>query len=241
MSKKTSTQLCICGMHCRSCELLVEDELAQVSGVESIKIDYRTGRASVIHTGSVSLNLLEKAVQKAGYSLGSQQSKPVWISRSVRTWGQLGLVGAVLILLYLILNRSGLTLPSFNYASDQTITWTALLVGLTAGVSTCMALVGGLVAGIMGKYQAAYPDAGWQAKLKPLVFFLLGRLLGFALFGGLLGSLGSVLTLSLTSTALLTLIVAVVMLFLGIQLLGVFPRVSQMSLTLPVGLARKLH
>ncbi len=227
-------------MHCRSCELLIEDELTKIQGVKSVKTDYQTGQTTIEHAGPIDKNLIASAVKRAGYVLGTSQVKPLWISRSARMWGQVGLVGAILVLLYLVSIRSGLALPQINTLSGQAITWTALLVGLTAGVSTCMALVGGLVAGLMGKYQSSHPDAPWRQKLKPLLTFLLGRLVGFAFLGGLMGTLGSVVSISMTSTAILTVVVAVVMLFLGLQLLGIFPRLSQMSLSLPTGLARSL-
>ena len=39
------TEIQIKGMHCSSCELLVEDELLEVSGVKSAKVNYREGKA----------------------------------------------------------------------------------------------------------------------------------------------------------------------------------------------------
>ena len=53
------------------------------------------------------------------------------------------------------------------------------------------------------------------------VYFHIGRLGGFALLGGLLGALGSVVRLGVYGSALLGIVVSIVMLVLGLQLLDV--------------------
>jgi sulfite exporter TauE/SafE len=68
--------------------------------------------------------------------------------------------------------------------------------------------------------------------VRPHVLFNLGRLVSFALFGFLLGALGGFLQISLTATAVLTIAVSVLMVFLALQMLG-FKKFRRFQLTMP--------
>ena len=43
----------ICGMHCHSCELLLEDAIGKIQGVTKVKINFRKGRAIVEHGNDI--------------------------------------------------------------------------------------------------------------------------------------------------------------------------------------------
>jgi sulfite exporter TauE/SafE len=116
---------------------------------------------------------------------------------------------------------------------------TALLVGLTAGVSSCMALIGGLVLGISARYADAHPEATRLQKFRPHLFFNIGRFLSFGILGGVMGAIGAAVRPSGGILGALIIIAGIVMVMLGAKLLEVFPRISS-GLTLPTGIARIL-
>ena len=121
----------------------------------------------------------------------------------------------------------------------------ALLLGLAAGVSTCMALVGGLVLALSASYQArrtraGLPEQGRAAQMRPALVFMGGRIVGYAAFGALLGAIGASLTMPPAMTAALMIAAAVVMTLIGARLTGLSPRVATWSPTLPPSLARSL-
>jgi len=59
---------------------------------------------------------------------------------------------------------------------------------------------------------------------KTFILFHAGRLVSFALLGGLLGALGGAIGINFTLTAILGLIASLVMLLLGLNLIGVFAK-----------------
>lgn len=71
----------------------------------------------------------------------------------------------------------------------------ALLVGLTAGFSTCMALVGGIVLGISAKWNESRTHLSKWDRFAPHLAFNAGRILGFGMLGGLLGAVGGWLSI----------------------------------------------
>lgn len=92
------------------------------------------------------------------------------------------------------------------------------MVRLTAGVSTCMALIGGLVLGLSSKFSQENRAASVLTKFRPHVMFNLGRIAAYFVLGGLLGFIGSFLTPSSIIIGTLIILVAAVMLLLGLQL-----------------------
>jgi sulfite exporter TauE/SafE/plastocyanin domain-containing protein len=101
-----------------------------------------------------------------------------------------------------------------------------------------MALVGGLILGISARHAELHPEATPMQKFRPHLFFNLGRVGGYALLGGVLGSLGSVLQLSGATLGLLTIVVGIVMLMLGLKLTGIFPRLENGGISLPTGISK---
>jgi sulfite exporter TauE/SafE len=110
------------------------------------------------------------------------------------------------------------------------------LLGVAASVSTCMALVGGLVMSLSARFAAAHPQATTVGRLRPQLMFNVGRIVGFGLLGALIGLVGSAISLSGTALAVAMIVVAVVMGALGIKMTGASPRIAAMAFTLPPAL-----
>jgi sulfite exporter TauE/SafE/copper chaperone CopZ len=226
------------GIRCRSCELLVEEQLKSIPGVTDVCVSQTRGQATIEHGADIpSRSDIEAAVKKAGYAIGKDESAP-WLSRDIGDWRTLGLAALILLGLYVLADAARLTRMSVPTESAGPAV--ALVVGLVAGVSTCMALVGGLVLGLSARHAALHPEATGRQKFVPHLWFNFGRVAGFALLGGLLGSVGGILKVSPGSLAVLTAIVGALMVMLGLKLVGVSPRLKKTQITLPAGLTRRL-
>ena len=226
------------GMHCRSCELLLEDAIGGVQGVSKVKVDFRKGRATIEHGADVpSQHEIENAVKQAGYVVGEPGKLP-WITKDRTDWRYIIFGAAFLAILYYALRGTGIL--DFSLDEKNVDVGFAVLLGLVAGVSTCMALVGGLILGVAARHAELHPEATTWQKFRPHLFFNAGRVLGYATLGGLLGLLGSVLQVSGGILTFLTLAVGAVMIVLGLKLTNLSPRVSATSFTLPSSIARFL-
>lgn len=231
--------LSICGMHCRSCEILVEKNLKKIDRVEQVKVNYKIGQAEIHYRGDGALSKidLDKAIKAAGYEIGEPGQLP-WLSKRREDYRDLVKAAIWLIILYYLAKWLGLLSISVN--TNNGGAWVALVVGLVAGVSTCMALVGGLVLSISARHAELHPEATAKQKFRPHWYFNLGRVTGYTALGGLIGFIGSALSPSPVFLGLLTLAVGVVMLFMGLKLVEIFPALKNKSLTLPSSLGRWL-
>jgi sulfite exporter TauE/SafE len=131
--------------------------------------------------------------------------------------------------LFLLLQKAGLV----NLVGGGQVTYgTAFVIGIIASLSTCMAVVGGLVLSM----SATFAKEG--DKVRPQVLFHVGRLISFFVLGGVIGALGAVFQLSAVASFVLGLLIAIVMLILGINLLDVFPWAKKLQPSMPKFLSK---
>jgi len=134
-------------------------------------------------------------------------------------------MGLLFLTLFFLLQKSGI----LNFGiGGQTTPMTSFLIGLIASVSSCLAVVGGLVLSLSAKISEDN-----ESDTKTFILFHAGRLVSFALLGGLLGVIGNAIGINFTFTAILGIIASVVMISLGLNLTGVF---SKHRVTLPSGI-----
>lgn len=232
MKKKYS----IAGMHCRSCELLVEQHVSSIPGVHAVQVDQARGTATVTfaHGAGINDRAVADAVRSAGYRLGTSAPR-TWLSHDPADWQDALASVAILLVLFMLWRVFGIGALG-ERLTGATGPGTALVVGLIAGISTCMALIGGLVVGLSARYAQTHPSSAARQRMVPHIAFNTGRVAGFALLGGVIGVAGSALKLSGSLLGFLVIAAGFAMVVLGMKLSGLFPRVQNM--TLPSGIAR---
>ncbi|MBI5223918.1 heavy-metal-associated domain-containing protein [Candidatus Micrarchaeota archaeon] len=57
------------GMHCKSCEMLLVDSISQISGVEKVSADSKTGKVVVQYKDESVLAQVKLAIQKENYKV----------------------------------------------------------------------------------------------------------------------------------------------------------------------------
>ena len=232
----TSMTVHVTGMTCRACETRVSKALRRLPGVVEARASSMSGVAILTVTDPPPPESVAAAVAAAGYEVGT----PPLLSHDRRVWLTALAAAAAVGLVIALATALGLgdLAGSVGGPGDGGLL-VVFLVGLTAGVSTCMALVGGVVLALASSREV--PDgAGRLAVMRPHLAFQAGRVVGFFVLGAALGALGARLAVPTGVQAALMLVVAVVMLVLGLRLTGLSPRAAGWSPTLPAGLARRL-
>lgn len=229
-------------MHCRSCEILLEKKISKVPGVLKVSVYHKKGMADVYYsstdTQKPSDAMLTEAVREAGYQVGVPDKKS-FFSKKPSDYFELLMAGGALAGLYMLLSGLGLLGTSIEFGSSPSML-VVVLIGLVAGISTCMALVGGLVLGISARHAELHPEATLIQKFRPHLFFNLGRILSYALLGGAIGLAGAALQLSSSVTGLFVAAAGVMMFVIGIRLIEIVPGFSRVALLLPKSISQKL-
>ncbi|WP_188079186.1 sulfite exporter TauE/SafE family protein [Actinotalea subterranea] len=230
------------GMTCQACEVRISKALRTVPGVLRVKVSVRRGIARVHTDAHVPRGRLHKAIQRAGYEPG--RDEPGWLTSDRTVWGDVLAAVVVLAGLGLVLQVSGLSDLAGQVgtlASSGSLAMVVVL-GVAAGLSTCMALVGGLVLAVSARHAELHPQASTVQRLRPQLAFNFGRVVGFGVLGSLVGLLGSAFTLSGRALAVMMVVVSLVMASVGLKLTSLSPRLSRGgTLTLPPALMRLLR
>lgn len=208
----------VSGTHCASCKIFIEDVLNEQSFIKSARVDLQREIIEIETDSDQSpealTQILTEKIQSNGYRLSVEKPAKEKQSDDV-TWEAIP-IGLTFLALFFLLQKSGILNLGIG---GQTTPATSFIIGLIASVSSCLAIVGGLVLSLSAKVsQDNVSDT------KTFMLFHAGRLISFALLGGVLGAVGSAIGISFTFTAILGLLASVVMLLLGLNLVGVFAR-----------------
>lgn len=217
----------VTGTHCASCKILIEDILGEQDFIKNSQVNLKKEtvilEAESDQSPEAMAQFLTSKIKQNGYILSVEKSTEENKSDGV-LWKALP-IGLAFLILFFILQKSGILNLGIG---GQTTPTTSFIIGLIASVSSCLAIVGGLVLSLSAKIsQDNVSDK------KTFLLFHVGRLVSFALLGGLLGLLGSAIGISFMFTAILGILASLVMLLLGLNLVGIF---AKNKITLPQGI-----
>ncbi|MDO8659181.1 MAG: sulfite exporter TauE/SafE family protein [Candidatus Parcubacteria bacterium] len=221
----------VSGTHCTACKILIEDILKEIDFIKNVWVDLKEEmveiETDVEQTSEELAHFLTDKVKKNGYVLSVEKLIKEKPNKDV-IWQALP-IGLVFLALFFILQKSGL----LNLGIGGEVTpVTSFIIGLIASVSSCLAIVGGLILSLSAKIsQDNVSDT------KTFTLFHVGRLVSFALLGGILGLIGNMIGINFTFTAVLGIIASLVMLMLGLNLVGVFVK---NKIALPSGIFQKV-
>ncbi len=217
----------VSGTHCASCKILIEDILGEQDFIKSSRVNVKKEIVEIEtdseQTAEELAQILTSKVKSNGYTFSVE--KMIQQKKDDGIWKAIP-IGLLFLALFFILQKSGILNLGIGGKTTPT---TSFIIGLIASVSSCLAMVGGLILSLSAK---VVKDDGESTK-KPFVLFHASRLIGFALLGGVLGLIGQAIGISFTFSAILGLIASIVMISLGLNLLGVF---QKSKLTLPSGI-----
>lgn len=173
----------ISGMHCVSCEILLEKDLKKIGEIDHIKVSYKQGTLKI--TGdNITLEKVKQVVTNLGYGFSEEQlnnkpSKKI----GVKDLGQIILIFVTILVIAGVLSQ--FDIARFFPNIDEQIGFTvAFLLGGVASVSTCLAMIGGIVMSFSSEYTVQKNKKNpLLHRVLPQIYFHLGRIAGFTLLG----------------------------------------------------------
>ena len=212
-------------MTCINCKKAIENGLGNITGVESVSVNYKTGKCEItIDTGLVGWKDIFNAIENLGYTVGNNKKTDL-----------INIVSIVVIIvsLYYFLEQTGLlNLLNFEKVADSTMGFGMLFViGLMTSVHY-IAMCGGInVSQCLSenkKFSGLYP-----------VMYNLGRVvsytvIGFVLgFAGMLFGTGENLGVSSIIQGLIKSFAGIYMVIMGVNMLGFVPQIKRLTFHLP--------
>lgn len=218
MATNKKQKIYFSGLHCKNCEILVTKKINELAGVKVKEINRQQGWLEVNYEQTApNINNLNNLFTVEKYQFATQAFKTKAIT--TKDWLFVGLSLVIIIGIFFSLNRLGI--DQFFNLSDSSSLLTFLVFGLLAGISTCAALVGGIILALSRQWQAKTDhQVNFFKKFQPVWLFNLGRLIAFGVGGYFLGWLGQSLQISLDITVWFIIAVSLIMLIIGLKGLG---------------------
>ncbi|MBI5230502.1 MAG: sulfite exporter TauE/SafE family protein [Candidatus Magasanikbacteria bacterium] len=221
------------GMTCRSCEITIERKFKKIEGVVKVNVNASKGEARVVYNSAQapSFDVLQSAIVNDGYCVRSLAGNHARADRVVAEIGEKKdqklsfnqLVGVFVIVVGVlwILSKVGLFKTGF-VIGQNTGFWAVFVIGLIAASSSCIAVSGGLLLSSAARFHERFSATG-LGRMYPVYMFVIGRVVSYGVLGGLIGLLGKSLSLPQWITGVISLIAALYMLIMGLEMLHIAP------------------
>ncbi|GAB6067456.1 hypothetical protein JCM13664_07740 [Methylothermus subterraneus] len=218
------------GMHCTSCEKVIELALSKLPGVKKVRSNFASQTVQVtFDPARAPLAEIFATVESKGYRcalLDRASRRKELFNRGLGVL--LGIAGILLIFYGGSRFGHSLPLPDLNV---QLSYWAVLIVGLITGFH-CVGMCGGFVL----SYTAKGAQQGIQTYWLHLQYAL-GKLLSYTLLGAAFGLLGAIVSFTPTLKGIAAILAGGFLILYGLNMLHVFSAV-RVGLTMPRFLSR---
>lgn len=237
-------ELLIDGMSCTSCSMKIERVLKEMNGIKEVQISYSDAKAYVsFDKQEIDINDIKSKIEELGYKVTKEYSS-ITISNDVKKESKdkikpITLIGIGIIafaIFFIIKNTIGFNfIPEVNQSMGYGILF---VVGLLTSVH-CIAMCGGI--NLSQCVSNANDNEPIKRKLIPSILYNTGRVISYTVIGGIVGALGSVISLSGTAKGIVAIVAGAFMLIMGLNMMNIFPRLRKIVPRMPKKFTSKIH
>ena len=192
-------------MTCTSCEGRIERQIKKINGINNAIASFNDESILVEYNSELcNTEIIKKAILKAGYSVENSNT--------------FNLVGIFIIAAAVILLGRSASGFDMNSKLNGATYFMLFIVGLLTSLH-CVGMCGG----IMLSQSISKESKGNLDSIKPAALYNAGRVVSYTILGGLVGALGSVLSLSLPVKAGLQIFAGIFMIIMGLNMSGLGP------------------
>ncbi len=226
MNKKIS----VYWMHCKSCEVLIENKLSEIPWIKIRKI-------------SAQENFIDIDIKDADMESVNKIINELWYSTKLwKTVKNKILDNIIIILIFIIFWMAFFLFKDVELfkdvlKSDNLSFFVIILVWIVASLSTCLAVTWGIVVGF-SKYIDTSKST--SSHLKTQLKFHFWRIIWFALWGWILWLIWWYLWSFWMLNKILLLVAWIFMIYMGFNILNIFPSISKLWISMPKFLWKKI-
>lgn len=226
-------------MHCKACEILARHTCDDIQWIQCDSVSHKRGLLEVDIADARSEKELIMAMEKHWYMYSENPPRPSW------WWHVLSAHDIVTLFAIIAVIMTWWFVVDFLWRqkSLMSIVWgtgymTAMVTWLVASVSTCLAVTWWIVvwfSNYIDDEKTTVKHVGVQ------LLFQLWRIGWFFVFWSLLWLLGDVIRVSISITIVLSMVVALLMIYMWWHMLRLLPPLSYWWVSLPWSRSKKLH
>ena len=220
------------GMFCTGCENRIQNKLKALKGVTAVQASFNQEEVFLEYDEKeVTPQKIKEVLDELGYELQ--------LDANQKTQNNLQIISILVIILaiYIICSHLGL-LNIFNIfpSIENTMSYGMIfVVGLLTSVH-CIAMCGGI-----NLSQSVLSAKNNGKVLKSNLYYNLGRVISYTVIGGLVGFIGSVITLKGSLKGAILILAGIIMLIMSLNMLGVFSSLRKFQIRMPKKLTNVLN
>jgi sulfite exporter TauE/SafE/copper chaperone CopZ len=226
MDEKNNVKIKIDGMTCVACKEKIEKELNNLDGVFHATVKLESNLVEIeFDPETVTILKLQEVIESLDYKVvenienSSSTNKKNEITQMI-------IIAGVAIILYLIINNT----IGFNFIpeiSSQMGFGLLFVVGLFTSLH-CISMCGGINLSI------CLPKKEGDSRIIPSIMYNSGRVVSYTILGGIVGGIGSVVSFSNITKALIAILAGVFMMIMGLNMLNIFPILRKITPQMPL-------
>lgn len=225
MDKQTEQLvLKINGMTCVNCEHHIEEDLQGQVGISKVKASFRKGTAVIEYISSkITIEEIIMIISESGYTA------EVFVEQEAEKYSKINkiLLSVISAMIgWTLLRRTGMLsiLNFFPEANENTSYLMLVVIGFLTSFH-CIAMCGGI-----NLSQCMREE---KNSLRSSSLYNLGRIISYTIIGGIVGTIGSVISFSGRMQGAVQLFAGIFMVIMGLNMLGVAPWLRKFNLTMP--------
>ena len=203
------------GMHCKSCEILIENNLENKDGIKKAEVNLTENRLTIESDKKIKAKDLNRIFKKNGYKF-LEINEEIKEEKNRFWW----IPALLVIAVFLLLGKLGL--GSYLNINSQSSLLTFFVFGIIAGFSSCGALLSGII--------VSYP--------KRTLEIIIGRIVGYTILGIILGVLGQTIAMVGLANGLI-IVVSLIMVIVGLQMLQI-RWAQKIKINLPKSISKRI-
>ncbi len=212
--KSQSLVLRVSGMSCHSCEMKITEALSQYPGITMVKANKNRKMVSLTYIPqSISLEQIKAIIEGLGYIVEGVLAEP---QEKKTVFFMLLFIGTIGILFVLFLFQQKIGVHFLPVITPEMGYGMLFLVGILTSLH-CVGMCGGINLSQTLQKSSSIKKSG-MSSLK----YNMGRLISYTIIGGAIGGIGKVFAFSPFSKGLLFILAGVMMIFLGMNIFGLF-------------------
>jgi uncharacterized protein len=205
----------VTGMHCNSCENLIENELKEKKGVENISASFSEEKVEIeFDEDEISEKEIKDKIIKLGYNIGEEKETKKETS-SDKT-GLYVLIGSLVLLAFVIywffLKGINVEIPAVGETGSIILLF---FIGILTGFH-CISMCGGFVVG----YTTRNAEQGHKGFKQHFVYGG-AKVASYAIIGGIFGLIGGAVAFSIGLRAGVAIFAGLFMISFALSMLGV--------------------
>lgn len=201
-------------MTCTSCEKTIERSLKRLVGIFNVTASYSKQLVEVEFDSDIcNLKEIKNAIRAAGYSTEKDSN--------------FGFAGILIVALAIILIGNSTGGFDMNNMLKGATYFVLFVVGILTSIH-CVGMCGGIM---LSQSLSSESRSKFQA-IKPALLYNIGRVISYTVLGGIVGALGSILSLSIKTQAALQIFAGLFMIIMGFNMAG-FGIFKKLQIKLP--------